>query len=559
MKRTWKIILTAGAILIVALLGVGWYLNLHWKSVLDKELRRYVAESSDSLYTLAYGKISLNLLTGNLAIQNVALIPDSAVYARLVARQQAPRTLYQASMGRVMVSRLKLWRYFLGKQVDAGAFILSDPEIIITEDRRSIDTGRQRSFYEAINKNIKSFDIGRISLQQTTLRYTRIAEDSSQQITRLNNLDVEIRGLAIDSISQKDPTRFLYARNFDINLDKWDYRTPDSLYWLYVNKISYHAIERALDVGEVRLEPRYNRAEFDKRLEYQQDRYEMAFRNIRLEGLPRMHLLEKKILMNKATINGGYFHAYRNRGLPMAPGDKYGQFPNQVLAKFGVPLRVDTLVAANIDVSYTERNPQNGETGQIQFQRAGGTFRHITNIDSLVKENGHCTADLHAILMKSGKLKARFDFVLGAADGAFSVTGQLNDMDGREFNTATKPLGMVEIRSARINQLNFDLRGNERSAAGTLSMRYSALRIAMLREEKNGKGTERKGLASLLANLMAIHNENPSPGQPLRVAKPRFTRHPKKSFFNLVWKTIFTGVKETVGTEMLESMGQARK
>ncbi len=49
---------------------------------------------------------------------------------------------------------------------------------------------------------------------------------------------------------------------------------------------------------------------------------------------------------------------------------------------------------------------------------------------------------------------------------------------------------------------------------------------------------------------MVIHNENPSPGQPLRVAKPKFTRDPQKSFFNLVWKTIFTGIKETVLTDM---------
>jgi hypothetical protein len=559
MKRTWKIVLTAGAILVLVVLGVAWYLNAHWKSLLDKELRRYVAESSDSLYTLAYGKINLNLLTGSLAIRNVALIPDSSVYATLVREQRAPSILYHASMSHLQISRMRLWRYFLGKQVDAGTFILSDPEIIITEDRRSVDTGRQRSFYEAINKNIKSFNIDRISLRQTKLRYTQIGEDSSRQMTRLDNLDVEVRGLEIDSLSQNDPTRFLYARAFDINLDKWDYRLPDSLYWLHVSKVSYHAIERTLDVGEIRLEPRYDRAEFDEKIDYQQDRYDLVFRDIRLEGLPRMHLLQKKILMDKATINGGHFHAYRNRGLPMPPGDKLGQFPNQVLAKFDIPLRIDTLKANNIEISYAEKNPQNGEIGNIQFQRAGGTFHNITNIDSLVKENGQCTAHLHAILMQSGKLKARFNFKLGAKDGAFSVSGQLNDMDGREFNKATKPLGMVEIRSARIQQLDFDLQGNERSAAGVLKMRYSSLRIAMLKEEKDGKkGGERKGLVSLIANIMAIHNENPSPGQPLRVVKPRFTRDPKKSFFNLVWKTIFTGVKQTVGTDMLESFEQKK-
>lgn len=559
MKRTWKIILTAGAILVVAVIGTGWYLNMHWKGVLDKELRRYVAESSDSLYTLAYGKIDLNLLTGSLAIQHVALVPDSSVYQRLVQEKRAPSTLYNASMSQLRISRMKLWRYFIGKQVDAGSLIISDPEIVITEDRRSVDTGQQRSFYEAINKNIRSFDIGQISLQQTRLIYTQIGEDSSKQVTRLENLDVQIRGLQIDSISQKDPTRFLYARNFDINLDKWDYRTPDSLYWLHVNKISFHAIERSLDIGEVRLDPRYSREEFDKKIAYQHDRYELSFRNIRLEGLPRVRLLQKKILVNKVFINGGQFHAYRNRGIPMPPGDKYGQFPNQLLAKLEIPLRIDTLTASNVDVSYTELNPENGQLGKIQFQRAGGTFRHITNIDSLVARNSHCVADLHAILMQSGKIKAHFDFKLGAEDGAFAVSGQLNDMDGREFNPASKPLGMLEIRSARINQMDFSFLGNERSAGGTLKFRYSNLRIAMLKEEKDGKGSGRKGLASLLANIMAIHNENPSPGEALRVVKPRFTRDPKKSFFNLIWKTIFVGIKQTVGTEMLANMDKPKQ
>ncbi len=79
------------AILAAVVLGTGWYLSVHWKNILDKELRRYVSQGSDSLYTLAYGKINLNLLTGSVSIQNVALLPDTAVYDRLVKEQRAPR------------------------------------------------------------------------------------------------------------------------------------------------------------------------------------------------------------------------------------------------------------------------------------------------------------------------------------------------------------------------------------------------------------------------------------------------------------------------------------
>jgi len=560
MKRTWKIIITVAAILVVATAGIGWYLSIHWKGILDKELRRYVQEGSDSLYTLAYGRLDLNLLNGSLTIHHAALIPDSAVYQQLVAQQKAPKVLVNAKMDRLQISRMKLWRYFLNKEVDAGSFALIDPELIVTEDLRSVDTTtHQRSFYEAMNKNIRHFRIGRLYLDKIKLTYTQIGKDSSKVITKLEDLGVNIRGLQIDSLSQSDPTRFLYARTFDVNLEKWDYRTPDSLYWLHVRKISYHATDQALDVGEVELKPRYNRADFDKQIKTQKDMFQLVFRNINLQGLPRLDLLEQKLHIRNGSINGGELNVYRNRGLPMPPGDKYGQFPNQLLAKLKLPLQIDTLTASGVDVSYTELNPKNGETGKIQFQRAGGTFRHITNIDSLVARNKHCTADLHAILMKSGKLKASFDFILGDETGAFGVSGQLNNMDGKEFNPVTKPLGMVEIRSAQIRELEFNFLGNERSASGTLKFLYSNLKIAMLKAEKDPNGNQRKGLASLLANLMAIKNENPSPGEAVRIVKPRFQRDPKKSFFNLVWKPIFTGVKETVGTELLASMDEKKK
>lgn len=550
MKKSWKIILIAAGALIGLLAIGGWYLSVHWKKLLDAELRKYVAEGSDSLYTLAYGKINLNLLTGSVAIDNVAFLPDSAVYEKLLAEQRAPEVLYNAKLGRIQVTGLKIWRYFLDKEVDATSFRLRDPELTIVHDMRANDTTPKRSFYETMSTNIKHFRIGEIELANTSLLFTQIRKDSSRKITKLGNLDVVLRNLAIDSITQNDLTRVLYAQDFRVDLKKWEYRTPDSLYWLRVNNISYNAVARQISIGRLELDPRYSKAQFDKVIDAQKDRFQLVFNNIVADGIHLGHILQQQAIIRKASIDGGELHVYRNRRLPMPPGDKYGQFPNQLLMKLEMPLQIDTLKAQGVAVSYSEVNPKNGQTGKIEFQNAGGTFRNITNLDSLVKKNPHCTVDLHAILMRSGKLKAHFDFALGSATGAFAVSGKLNDMDGREMNPATRPLGEVAIRSIRIQELDFNIKGHERAASGTVTLRYDDLKIEVLKDvEAKGK-KRKKGLVSLLANLMALHNENPSPGQPLRVAHPRFTRDPQKSFFNLVWKTIFTGIKESVLTDM---------
>lgn len=561
MKRIWKIILTSLAILIVLILGTAWYLSVHWKGILDKQLSRSVKESSDSLYTLAYREISLNLLTGSIGIENVVLLPDSAVYARMVAEQRAPSTVYNATMSHLQISGINVLRYFLNKKVSAKAFIVKDPEISIIDDLRSIDTTPRQSLYASIHENISSFSVGQIDLSDTKLNFTQIRKDSSRVITQLEGVGMNIRGVEIDSISERDPARFLYAREFELTLDKWDYRTPDSLYWLHVNRISYNAVAREMNIGEIKLEPRYSKADFDKKIKTQQDRFQLAFRELRFQGIPFISLLQRQEFFVKAIdIDGGELHAYRNRKLPMPPGNKLGQFPNQLLHKMEMPLHIDSINVKGVDISYTEVSAETGETGKVMFHNAGGIFRNISNVDSAVAKDNHCKADLHAILMQTGKLRAHFDFTLGDTTGAFAVSGQLNDMDGKEFNGMTTAMGNIQIRSAQIRELEFSMKGNERSASGTLKFLYANLKIGMLKDEEDKQGNKRrKGLASLFANLLAIKNENPSPGEAVRVAKPVFRRDIRKSFFNLVWKTIFTGVKETVGTPLLESMGKRKK
>lgn len=561
MKRIWKIILISLAVLIALIGGTAWYLSSHWKKILDRQLSRSVSESSDSLYTLAYKEIHLNLLTGSMSIDNLVLLPDSSVYARMVQERRAPSTVYNAQMSSLEISGMNIIKYFTKKRIDANVFVMKDPEITVIDDQRSIDTTPKVDLYQSISNSIRGFRVGRISLSDTKLTFTQIRKDSSKVLTQLQGVDIQLRNFQVDSISAYDPSRFFYAQNFELGLDKWDYRTPDSLYWMHVKKISYNAVDRDLKIGEMQLEPRYNKADFDRKVKTQQDRFQLAFRDIELQQIPFLKLLQQQnLFIKKASINGGELHVYRNRQLPMPPGNKLGQFPNQILHKLSLPMHIDSMSVKGVEISYTEVSDITGESGKVSFHNAGGVFRNISNVDSLVARNGHCTIDLHAILMQTGKLRAHFDFTLGSETGAFAVSGLLNNMDGKEFNQMTTAMGNIEIRSADIKELEFNMQGNEKSASGALKFLYSNLKVSMLKEDEDKDGNKkRKGLISLLANMLAIKNENPKPGEPVRIVHPTFQRDITKSFFNLVWKTIFTGVKETVGTPLLETIGGGKK
>lgn len=58
---------------------------------------------------------------------------------------------------------------------------------------------------------------------------------------------------------------------------------------------------------------------------------------------------------------------------------------------------------------------------------------------------------------------------------------------------------------------------------------------------------KKKGLLSFLANNILIKNDNPTKGEFVRTANITYERVPQASFFNLMWKSVFVGIRETVG------------
>ena len=106
-------------------------------------------------------------------------------------------------------------------------------------------------------------------------------------------------------------------------------------------------------------------------------------------------------------------------------------------------------------------------------------------------------------------------------------------------------MGLIKINSGKINSINFNFKGNDSSAKGDFVMKYDGLKVYVLKSDKTTKEIKKRGLASIAANLI-VKNDNPG-ASGLRKESPKYERDIYKSFFNLVWKTLFTGMKETIG------------
>ncbi|RZK67590.1 MAG: hypothetical protein EOO95_02440 [Pedobacter sp.] len=117
----------------------------------------------------------------------------------------------------------------------------------------------------------------------------------------------------------------------------------------------------------------------------------------------------------------------------------------------------------------------------------------------------------------------------------------------KNLNSLSKNLGLIEVESGNIQNITFKANGNLRAASGSMTMLYNNLKVKLLSDNIDGEGTKEKGLLSFLANTILVKDENPSKGDPARTANMSTTRINSGSFFNLMWKNLFVGIKDIVG------------
>ncbi|WP_420979386.1 hypothetical protein [Chitinophaga sp. 30R24] len=533
-------------------MGTGLYLNHHWNKLLKRELQGYVCDLSDSLYTVKFQDLRLNVLAGSVTLEKASMVVDTAVYHRLLAQQKAPSNLYTIALDRLEIKYFKPWQLFRGKNLQMGFLKVSGSNIIMEQNATVIDTSLPQTAYQHISSKLKSIFIGHLLLDSTNFKYIFTHKDSSRVIHQFHRLNIRVNNFLIDSLSINDPSRFLYARNYELSMKDYVIRTRDSLYWVNIKDIRYDAALHTFHIGQFQVQPRYSRPDFQQKTGIQKDLYEVQFNNISIRDLnPRLLLQQQQIWAQRVDIRSGKIQIYRNRMLPMPPGNKLGQYPHQLLQQLNIPINIDTLAGSNVDLAYTELNPETEQTGTVRFSHIHGLFNNITNIDSMIAQKGHTTVNCDAIFMQSGKLTAHFDFSLNDKSGKFAVSGQLKNMNGKDLNVVTQPLGKIEIRSCNIQDLTFNIKGDEWKASGKVKMLYQNLRIAILKQDSKHKEFTRKGFISLVANTMIINSSNPLKGEKARIANVTYERDIQKSFFNLVWKTLFEGVKDIAGARAL--------
>ena len=329
--------------------------------------------------------------------------------------------------------------------------------------------------------------------------------------------------------------------SWELAADGFTFDTKNNNYRISVGKFTVNNLTRTGTISNFLVKPLISEAEFAKKSAFSQDQYNLAFNNINLTGINIKNLLSDKDFEVETATFQPVIKVYNDKTLPPGTESKLGKYPHQSLVKLDIPIYIKKIRINNGSVSYREKAAKSGLVGNVFFEGIQATISNVTNKPGQLKANSVMTLDATARFLGDGKLSTQWKLPLTSPNGSFHINGQLQRMKAVTLNKITEPLAMASISQGTVDKVTFSMDGTDTRAVANVLFLYHDLKLDLLKKKGEDKELKKKGLVSLLANTIIV-NENKNTANSKQVTNERDVT---RSFFNLVWKTIYMGVKNT--------------
>ena len=331
------------------------------------------------------------------------------------------------------------------------------------------------------------------------------------------------------------------SSNWKLSAGGFSFITENNRYKISMGAFDINNANASMRIKNFTVKPMFTEAAFSKSLKQQEDLYNLEFNNIELNGIDtRLLITQKRLEAATATLQP-VVKIYRDRTVAEDLTSKVGKYPHQMLQKIKFPFSVKKMIIKNGLVAYTEKSNVSKQTGVVVFKNINGTVSNVTNIIDLINKNNLLLLDATASFMGISQMHTVWKLPLNSNNGAFDVSGTAGGFNAVSLNPLIEPLGMASIKKGQVNKLSFNMTGTDLVANGSATLLYEDLKIEVLKLDSGN--VKKKGLQSLLANAL-MKNSNPLNGA-TRTEEINYQRDISKSFFNLLWKSIFSAAKKT--------------
>lgn len=294
-----------------------------------------------------------------------------------------------------------------------------------------------------------------------------------------------------------------------------------------------------IQIGGMVLRPLVSRSQFVKMIPTERDLYDLKIRRMEVKG--RWDLFSKQPGVNaeKVLITGLDANVFRSK---LPPDDeRVKPMYSELLRDLDFPLFVADTEIKDSKLVYEEDTEKSDGPGKLLFDALS---IRVKDLHSGKVKKGKIPITVSSRFMGVSPMNVLWVLDTGSSKDAFSIKGSIVDLPASGINPFVEPY--LKIRtSGYIHRLDFDFQGDKKGINGRTKISHKDLKVAILKQDG-----ERNKLLSTVANWFVktnAYSEDADIGQ--------VDRDKTKSFFNLLWQGLQSGLKKTLiggGSEKTE-------
>ena len=350
--------------------------NADLRPLFIKRLQLLVKKSSNGLYDLSIGNMEVDVLASTASLQNVSVQPDPGVLDSLKKIGEGPGNVFNISFKELAIDGINLDDAVTSKTMDYKAIRLTGPVIEIHHHKADHPKNSQnfsRNFLKQMTKlSIKNLviDGGMIVVYN---------DDKKKQPQRLHDVRLHLSDILIDSATRDNKDRFLFAKKATLSFRDFFMPTTGGLYNLKIDSVMIKSPEQSVSLTNLSFSTPHDTAQFEAKQKFRTGLYHLALPSVTISNMDWWKLLnQEEMVADRIETKNGKLSIYLDRSLPAH--SKVGNFPNQLLMKIPIHMRVQSLRMSGLDFTYGEHNPVSKETGKIYIDNIKLSVHDVSNI-----------------------------------------------------------------------------------------------------------------------------------------------------------------------------------
>ena len=345
-------------------------------------------------------------------------------------------------------------------------------------------------------------------------------------------------------IDDKPSNGFLHAADFSFSIPNIKRQDARNLYQFTIGNTEYSSKNNRFTASDIRIIPNLSKEKFNKQNSFQSDYFKGKLDSIVISKPNIQPWFDKgELTGNCMLINGLDVDIYRDKRVPFDE-KRRSLMLQDMIKNLPYPIQFDSLGLINASIRYSEHPALGDKEGQIKFSNLNVYMKPFTNMKVSGSKIPDFKLEGSSTVMDSCRLEVSMDYMMDHPDNLFKASGSLSPFNMRILNPVLEPLALVSIRSGKVDKFSFNFSADQTHSNGELLFGYHDMRISVL-ERKDGNTKEAK-FASFIANSLLLRSKNPR-GKELLPDQIFLQRDQRRSVLNYWWKSIFSGVRNTLG------------